>query len=164
MANIIVVDLDGTLCDHPKAREFTDETWSWAEFSKLIPEMVINDTLDDLIAGYTHLGNVVNFVTARPWFLADATIDWLWKVRMWEGDGVDKLYCAQPTDDAHFEIARKRGGYAALKKAHARYKLETIRRIEGEGNKVRAVFEDNPEAIKLLREEGYQVFGVDFKC
>lgn len=72
----IIVDLDGTLCDHSKRQHFAVEK-KWDEYNARIHEDVPVKSLVQLILAMQTHGHMVILCTGRFRAYSQVTIDWL---------------------------------------------------------------------------------------
>lgn len=140
---IYFVDLDFTITDptHRLAKmptENLDKVESWIEYNKACGgDSPIYDVIR-VINALSDNGHLIYILTGRSSHAYIETVEWL------------------IANDVCFDKIFMRGRNDSRKDYHI--KLEVIKSFDKD--EVVGVFEDNPEVIKVLRENGYRVFDV----
>lgn len=138
--NVVICDLDGTLCNIDHRLHFTKQTpKDWKGFFADIPQDEVRlDVLDKLFA-LEEAGNKVVFVSARPEDYRDVTEAWLEKT--FNGYNLDKALIMRESNDKRPDTMVKSDIYDKYLK-----KMNIVK-----------VFDDRPSVIRMWREKGLEV-------
>lgn len=146
---VVVCDLDGTLCDITHRLHFAKgETKDWKAFFGFIPGDTLRTEVTDQVLKYEEEGCKIVFVSARPEDCRYATEVWLEKT--FKGYKSDSVLIMREAGD-------KRDDTIVKSEIYDKY-LKNLKIVK--------VFDDRPKVIRMWREKGLEVedvgSGVEF--
>ncbi len=137
MKDIVIIDLDGTLCNTSHRDHLIGKSNSWDEFHAELHNDTPYEETVAFIDAMNNLGKTVIALTGRMEKFRQATTNWLVKHNIM----IDELWMRGDSDYRRaFEIKRER--------------LASIK------DRVLVVLDDNDKVVEALRNEGFRVWQV----